>query len=230
MRTHLIYVGRTRLKADTGYAVNDSLVFALGLALLLVLGAIVGKCLARDYRSRGGASIQTVALLWALTGLHFGLVVLAAVRSTWRFRLPTPLAVGGGVMLAGAGTVMYLGAVYAFRSFKRLNFLQDTRLVTGGIYRWSRNPQLVGWTLVLVGLGLVRGSAMVLLLALVAWVGYGLFLPTEEEHLRRVFGEAYEAYRCRTPCYLGRPRGHRTEGSHGRAAEQENGADGRRHG
>jgi len=210
--------------------VNDSLVYAFGLALLFVLGAIVGKRLAGDYRSRGGVSIQTVALLWALTGLHLGLVVLAAVRSTWRFSRPTPLAVGGGVMLAGAGTVIYVAAVYAFRSLKRLNFLQDTRLVTAGIYRWSRNPQLVGWTLVLVGLGLARGSAMILFLALVAWVSYGLFLPTEEEHLRRVFGEAYEAYRCRTPCYLGRPRGHRTEGSRGRAAEQEIGPDGQRHG
>jgi len=208
---------------------TDSVAFTFGLALLFLLGAVVGNRLARDYRSRRGASIQTVALVWALAGIHFGLVVLAAVKSTWHFALPTAVALGGGMALAGIGAVTCLGAAYAFRSFQRLNCMDDTRLVTEGVYRWSRNPQLVGWTLVLGGVGLVRGSAMVLFLALVGWVGYRLHLPTEEEHLRRLFGDAYEAYRCRTHCYFGRPPGHRTVWSHGGAAEQSDTADERVH-
>jgi protein-S-isoprenylcysteine O-methyltransferase Ste14 len=186
--------------------VSDGPVFAVGLAILLVLGAVVGSRLARDYRRRGGAGIQTVALVWAWTAVHFGLVVLAAIGSTWRFDLPAPLALAGGVVLAAGGAALCLGAARAFRSLKRLNFMDDTRLVTEGVYRWSRNPQLVGWTLVLAGLGVLRGSAMVLFLAVVAWVGYRLHPPAEEQHLRRVFGEAYEAYRDRTHRYLGRPR------------------------
>jgi protein-S-isoprenylcysteine O-methyltransferase Ste14 len=194
--------------------------FVFGLALLFVLAAVVGNRLARDYRGRRGASIQTVAFVWALTGVHFGLVVLAAIKSTWHFALPKAVALGGGMALAGIGAVICLGAAYAFQSFQRLNFMDDTRLVTGGVYRWSRNPQLVGWTLVLGGVGLVRESAMVLFLALVGWVCCRLHLPTEEEHLRRVFGAAYEAYRCRTHRYFGRPWRQRTEGSHGGAAEE----------
>jgi protein-S-isoprenylcysteine O-methyltransferase Ste14 len=186
--------------------VNDGWVFTPGLALLLVLGAAIGSRLARDYRSRQGASIQTVALVWTFCAVHFSLIVFAATKSTWHFNLPAPLARGGGMVLAGVGATLCLGAAYAFGSFKRLNFLDHTRLVTEGIYRWSRNPQLVGWTLVLVGLGLARESAMVLLLALVCWVSYRLHLPTEEDHLRRVFGDAYEAYRQRTARYLGLPR------------------------
>lgn len=69
------------------------------------------------------------------------------------------------------------------------------------------------------GVGLVRGSAMVLFLALVGWVGYRLHLPTEEQHLQRVFGDAYEAYRCRTHRYFGRPWRQCTGSSHGGAAE-----------
>ena len=70
----------------------------------------------------------------------------------------------------------------------------------------SVRPQLVGWTLVLVGLRLVRGSAMVLVLAMFVWLGYRLHLPTEEDHLRHVSGDAYEAYRQRTPRCFGFPR------------------------
>ena len=186
---------------------SDRWVFSLGLGLLFVLAALIGRRLRREYRNCLGASVQTVALVWAFSGVHFTLVVLAAVWSTWHFSVPTPQGLGAGIVVAGVGATLGLCAGFAFRwSFKHLNFLDDTRLVTGGIYRWSRNPQLVGWTLVLVGLGLVRGSAMVLVLAIVVWLSYRLHLPTEEEHLRRVFGEAYEAYRQRTPRYFGFPR------------------------
>lgn len=130
---------------------NDSVILVFGLALLFVLAAVVGKRLARDYRSRRGASIQTVAFVWAFTGVHVGLVVLAAMKSTWHFALPKAVALGGGMALAGIGAVICVGAAYVFRSFRRLNFMDDTRLVTEGVYRWSRNPQLVGWTLVLGG-------------------------------------------------------------------------------
>ena len=184
---------------------KEGWIFIPGLMLLFALGAVVGKSLAREGRSRRDASIQTVVLVWALTGVHFGLVVVAAAWSTWHFSVLAPLAIGG-VVLVAVGAAMSLAAAYAFRSLKRLNFLNHTRLVTEGIYRWSRNPQLVGWTLVLVGLGLVRGSAMVLFLAGLVWVGYRLHLPTEEEHLRRVFGDAYEAYLRRTHRYFGLPR------------------------
>jgi protein-S-isoprenylcysteine O-methyltransferase Ste14 len=188
---------------------NGAWLFIVGWALMFVLGAVIWNRLARDYRRRPGASIQTVALVWALSPVHFSLVVLAAVKSTWHFSLPTPLALGGGIVLAGVGAVVGLAAAYEFRwSLKRLNFLDNTRLVTEGIYRWSRNPQLVGWTLVLVGLGLIRGSAMVLLLALVVLLGYRLIMPLEEELLGRLFGDAYEAYRSRTHRYFGPPKKH----------------------
>ena len=190
---------------------NDSVIFAVGLTVLLVLGAVAGKRLARDYRSRRETSIQTVALVWALTGIHFSLVVLAVMKSTWHFGLYAPLGLGSGIVLMVAGAGMCLSAAYAFRSIRRMNFLDDTRLVTEGIYRWSRNPQLVGWTLVLLGLGLILGSAMVLFLAVVGFVGYRVYLPTEEEHLRRVYGDAYETYRRRTHRYFGLPRRQGTE-------------------
>ena len=188
---------------------SDSWIFIIGLALMFVLGAVIGRRLGPEYRSRLRPSIQTTAAATAFYSLHFGLVVLAAVESTWHFRLLTPVAVGGGIALIAAGAAVYLSATYVF-GFKRQLGLDTTRLVTEGIYRWSRNPLFVGWALVLVGVGLVRESGMVLLLTLVFWVSYRLSLPLEEQLLGRLYGEAYEAYRRRTHRYLGPP---------GRAAE-----------
>lgn len=186
---------------------NGGWIFILGLVLLFVLGAVIGNRLRREYRSRLGPTIRTVATVWAFYWVHFSLVVLAAVWSTWHLSLPTPLALGGGLVIAAVGAGVHLSAAYAFGSLRRLLGLDSTRLVTEGIYRWSRNPQNVGWALVLVGVGLVRESGMVLLLALVFWLSFRLYLPLEEELLRRLFGEAYETYRHRTHRYFGPPGG-----------------------
>jgi len=46
-------------------------IFILGLALLFVLGAVTHNRLARDYRNRLDARIQTVAWVWAFSSVHF---------------------------------------------------------------------------------------------------------------------------------------------------------------
>lgn len=81
--------------------------------------------------------------------------------------------------------------------------MDSSRLITGGIYRWSRNPQNVGWTLFLVGMALLRTSGLVLLLAVLFWVSFRMYLPLEEQLLERIFGDAYRTYRSQTHRYLG---------------------------
>ena len=184
---------------------NSGWIFGVGLALLVVLGAVIAKRLPPEYRSRRTPTIQTVAIAWVFLGIHFTLVVLALVDSTWHVNLPAA-AGGAGVVLTVLGAAIYLSALFAYRSFKRLQGLDTTRLVTEGIYRWSRNPQAVGWTLVLVGVGLIRQSAMVLVLAFGLWGAFRLYLPVEEELLQRLFGDAYESYRRRTHRHFGPPR------------------------
>lgn len=72
-------------------------------------------------------------------------------------------------------------------------------LVTGGVYRISRNPMYLGMALILVALALALGSAAALLAtpAFMAVVTFAQILP-EERALSDKFGDAYRAYRART--------------------------------
>jgi protein-S-isoprenylcysteine O-methyltransferase Ste14 len=184
---------------------RDSWILSLGLALMSVLAAVIGRRLRSEYRDRMRPSIATVAVAWIFYTVHFGLIVFAAVRSTWHFSLPPPLGLGGGIAFIAAGAAMYASATFTF-GFKRQSGLDTSRLVTDGIYRWSRNPLFVGWSLILTGIGLARGSGMVLFLTLFFWVTYRIYLPLEEELLGRLYGEAYAGYRDRTHRYFGPPR------------------------
>ncbi|MBM4159654.1 MAG: isoprenylcysteine carboxylmethyltransferase family protein [Ignavibacteria bacterium] len=76
-------------------------------------------------------------------------------------------------------------------------------LVQVGLYRASRNPQIVGGALMVVGVGLLWPSWFALgWVVLYGCIGH-MMVVSEEEHLRRVHGEAYERYCERVPRYVG---------------------------
>lgn len=79
------------------------------------------------------------------------------------------------------------------------------KLVVEGPYRYVRNPMIAGVLLVLLGEALLFRS---LLLGGWAVLFFGIntayFLLVEEPGLVRRFGDAYRAYRVRTPLWLPR--------------------------
>ena len=177
--------------------------FVVGLGMLLALGTWCAIRLRAEYRTRNEPTLLTVAIVWTMYGIHFILTLVAAANSTWLFPLPRLLSVVGGILFLTVGASIYAAAVVAFRSMSRLSGLNSSRLITVGIYRWSRNPQYLGWTLFLIGIALLRTSGMVLLLAALFWISYRMYLPSEERLLERIYGEEYRIYRSQTHRYFG---------------------------
>ena len=79
-------------------------------------------------------------------------------------------------------------------------------ITTQGPYKISRNPQILGGYLMVIGTVMQWPS----LNAVVWLVMYGLIahwmVITEEEHLYRIFGEEYQKYCSEVPRYLGVPK------------------------
>lgn len=105
---------------------------------------------------------------------------------------------GGAVAAAGAGT------------FKRARTTinphrpeKASALVTGGIYRVTRNPMYLGLTLVLAGIAvwLWWWPAILGPVAFMAYITRWQIRP-EERALRARFGEEYEGYRRRVRRWL----------------------------
>ena len=74
-------------------------VYGLGLALLGLLGVLIGRRLPVEYRTSLRPSLLTVAMVWAFYAVHFSLVVVAALESAWRFSLPPTLVLSAGLLL-----------------------------------------------------------------------------------------------------------------------------------
>jgi protein-S-isoprenylcysteine O-methyltransferase Ste14 len=110
-----------------------------------------------------------------------------------------------GWALIGFGAIAAFGTM-AWFGMRRALGQEVTVLRQTGPYRLTRNPQLVGFGLVLVGFVLLWPSWYALGWLLLYPIVSHMMVLTEEEHLRNVFGEEYEAYCKKVPRYLGLPR------------------------
>jgi protein-S-isoprenylcysteine O-methyltransferase Ste14 len=69
-------------------------------------------------------------------------------------------------------------------------------LVTGGLYRFSRNPQYTASIVGLIGLSLGANSVLTIAMSTVLFGAYVLMALVEEDWLKQLYGAAYRDY-CR---------------------------------
>ena len=123
-----------------------------------------------------------------------------------------PVVIAPRVFSVAVGLVTYGVGRVQFRSFRLTGGLDASRLITSGIYRYSRNPQSLGMLLALTGTALLGNSGAALLLSALTWGGSLAWLPQEERILARRFGERYARYRKQVPRWIGRRTVDREEG------------------
>ena len=125
-------------------------------------------------------------------------------RMGWVPAIEVPLAVrSAGAVIVWAAVALGIAAVVQFVTSRTTvdphRVDRASALVTGGVYRITRNPMYLALLLVLVG----RSVRDVDPLGLVFAVGFVLYMNRfqigpEERALSRAFGREYDAFRRRT--------------------------------
>ncbi len=145
-----------------------------------------------DCKTLGKLSVKVVVEVWILYTLHALLTIFAAWQSLWPLKVNKLGTVISGFVLTVSGLVIFIAGIIEFRSFKRMSGLRVDKLVTTGVYRWSRNPQNVGWGFFLLGVSLIGKSFMALILVALFWLMIHIYLVyVEEERLEGTFGDDY---------------------------------------
>jgi protein-S-isoprenylcysteine O-methyltransferase Ste14 len=107
-----------------------------------------------------------------------------------------PIATGGVFILIGFAAVGL--ALHEMRDFNAPD--EETgapipTLVTGGVYRYSRNPMYIGLGVALLGFAVAIDSLWVLAaLAPFFWFLTARIVPQEEAELARTYGDLYAEY------------------------------------
>ena len=182
---------------------NPAMWLLLGSVVLVLPGAWVRRRANNEFEEHGRLSTQTFVVLFVALVGHAGIMLLAAWNSMWLLPIDRRVALLTGGVAAAVGAAGYIAARVQFRSFRLTWGLDSSRLVTTGIYRFSRNPQTVGAVLFWTGTALLGRSGVALLLAGLLWLAFLVWLPVEEQILERTFGQDYRRYQGRTPRFLG---------------------------
>jgi len=159
-------------------------------------------------------------MLW-LRGLIFTILFPAVVGVYIPMSLVPRAQRHGGAWDAGwgllaLGTFIYAMCLFRFLAaggtpaifFSRpLRFLigeEPGKLVSQGLYRFSRNPMYVGVLLVIAGQTVVFESQTLAVYAVAVFVCFHLVVVfVEEPHLRATRGPSYDLYCRTTPRWLG---------------------------
>lgn len=109
-----------------------------------------------------------------------------------------------GIFLMSLGVVFFILAVGFMKSSWRVGIDKQTKtkLVTDGIYKYSRNPAFVGFNLMFIGLCLTFPCVLTLIVMVSNLIAFHLLILQEEKHLTETFGDEYIGYTQNTPRYI----------------------------
>ncbi|ELY52595.1 methyltransferase family protein [Natronolimnohabitans innermongolicus] len=181
---------------------SPTAVFAASLALVIAnLAGIVASALGvADYWPPGERTWQFYAH-WTISHL-LNVVLVGLAYLDWNSlglsRVPS-FAAGAVLFLGGFAVAFAAGHDLGVEETKGLS----GELRTGGWYRYSRNPQYVGYIAATIGFALLANSALVAIVCAV-FLCWWFALPfAEEPWLREQYGEEYERYADRVPRFVG---------------------------
>lgn len=158
----------------------------------------------RQLGRRKEKSIHTTEVIMSIATLLIVFVEVFSILFDLNF-MPLFMRLAG-IILGIAGDLIFLIAVLTMKNSWRAGIpdKDKTEFVSGGIYRYSRNPAFLGFDMMYTGILLMYFNW--LLLAFTIWVIVMLHLQIlqEEKYLPTVFGEKYLEYKKHTCRYLGR--------------------------
>ena len=137
-----------------------------------------------------------------------GFAIAATGSNLWPVEAGLPMQTAvrnvGQLMLVIGAAVLVVAYVTMARSGTTIDPRRETtRIVTTGIYRFSRNPIYLGWFLVMMGAGLEKLSLFYVAISalMVAVLRWFVVIP-EERYLVESFGDEYLQYRSRVRRWL----------------------------
>ncbi|WP_162830238.1 methyltransferase family protein [Amycolatopsis palatopharyngis] len=182
-----------------------------GPAWTVALAAVFGgtgvllRRMRREMLGEGRFRRGTAVAVYAAYGVHAAALVAAARQRRLALPVPRLPALWAGVGLAGVGLGLCAGGLRRFGSAGQISGTEPGELVVRGVYRYSRNPQYLGLSLILAGAGLAGRNGSVLLYTAGAGLVFRSWVRVEERHLVHQFGRPYRQYADATHRWLGVP-------------------------
>jgi protein-S-isoprenylcysteine O-methyltransferase Ste14 len=184
---------------------NQLLYYLLGSILLLVLGYFVFRRIVRnDYLKNGKLSHFSSFLEFLFFALHanFSYIFLP---SKWPYLPSMPENIYQHIISLICVFIGLIGLIWSMipLGFFRTMGLKSVHLKKNGLYRYSRNPQIIFYLLILIGVFISYPTFYSVGWIIIYLVVGHLMILTEEEYLQKKYKDNYRAYCKKVPRYIG---------------------------
>lgn len=135
--------------------------------------------------------------------LSYILTPLWLLATTYSFFLPFKL---GTIWFIMGLIIFSLGLI--INIIASINFVKTpiNEPVSGGAYRYSRNPIYIALVLIFLGVSIASASWIFLLLTVLMAILVSLSIADEERYCLDKYGDTYREYMARTPRWIGIPK------------------------
>ncbi len=180
--------------------------YLLLLGLTVLLGYFVFRIRVRkDYEQKKELPLGSTLLEFLIFAIHANLpYTYWAINWLGLPAFPkNPAQMVVGILFMGVGfayTIIAMGSL----GFRKAMGQKQITLKRSGMYRYTRNPQLFFYGVLVLGVVLLWPSGYALGWFLIYGLISHLMVLTEEEHLGRVFGSEFDRYLREVPRYLPR--------------------------
>jgi len=177
------------------------------LFVLLALGGYIvfHRHTPRSYRQYGQLTHLTQLLSCIVWGAFYAFPSIYSPYN-WAWSWSTQVSIPGSVKWL-SGLLIITGITGTVFSFFQLGIFKSigdapVRLTTTGIYRLTRNPQIVAGSFIVLGYTLLRPSLYATgWMILYAFISH-LMVSSEENYLKKNFKEEYKQYCAKTRRYI----------------------------
>ena len=173
--------------------------FIISAAFLLVLTFVIFKIIVRnDYLKYGKLSFVSYTLELVIFALHANFMYIY-IPVKWP---ELPHFPENPVLNIVTYIFLYTGLLIVITAIAQLGFgptmgRDKNVLKTNGFYKYSRNPQVIGYSLILIAFILCYPSLYAIGWFILLIVMMSFMIKTEEEFLLSKYGDQYQNY-CRT--------------------------------
>ena len=179
----------------------------ISLAIWIVLALYVFSEIKKIYDKGEPYTTKLLTIWFVMWVFHHVPVVLASVYSVWSLPIDKTWALAGGLIIFIAGTVIITTGMGTFGPSDRSLGTDTSTLITTGIYRWSRNPQFIGWASMLLGVSIMGRSGFALALTILfVMILQWYTVRLAEPYLERLYGDEYRSYKAGTARWVGIPK------------------------
>ena len=124
-------------------------------------------------------------------------------RLTYAVFLPLQL---GTIWLYSGLIICLFGMIFTIVAILNFATSPKDKVITTGLYRFTRNPTYIGMILMQIGIGIACSSWLYLILAVALMILLNANLSAEERYCLYRFGDDYRKYKNNTPRWIGIPK------------------------